>query len=202
MPNLRRRGIPLRVLLACLIPTLSLAGCSTFTETTINARSVQSGDMLELVPTIRAYRAIDKNTADVYLTDLPKEACRQGAPLGEVSGQILHLHLFISPEAGSTPIDSTACSVTVRLVVVSRGQVGVYGGGGFLQPDSDPGSADFDGFISQATLRFIYRTAGFNDRLGSSELSGSISAPRDDGTADALAIRLDELLNLARRPAP
>lgn len=179
------------------------AGCSFSGGGPINARSVESSGTLELNPTIRAYRAHDENTADVYLTDLPESACALGASISEVSGQILHLHLFVSPEAGSTPIDQTACSVSIRLVVISRGQVGIYGGGGFLFPDDDPGSESFDGNLEEATLRFLASTDGFTDRLGPSELSGEISAPKNASRAQQIEARLDELTGLTRRgPAP
>lgn len=179
-----------------------LPGCSFTGAGPITARSVNSTGSLVLEPTLRAYRAIDSNTADVYLTDLPAWALEPGASLAEVSGQLLHLHLFISPEAGQTPIDQTACSVTLRQFVIARGQIGMYGGGGFLQPDDDPGDGDFDGAIRGATMRFISSTPGFSDLLGPAELSGGIEAPRDDQTARMLAAKLNELMStIGRQPA-
>lgn len=169
-----------------------------FSSRPIEARSVNSPVVLALDPGIRAYRAADKNTADVYLTDLPRSACQPGAPIGDVSGQMLHIHLFISPEAGSTPIDRTACSVMVRLVVVSRGEVGLYGGGGFLQPDSDPGSKNFQGTMRGATLRLLSSTPNFKDLLGPAELSGTISAPLDPAASGVLEARLNELMRATR----
>lgn len=186
--------IGLTLLLSAAIPSCGLTGGGP-----IRAESVTTSSVLQLEPTVRAYRAIDKNTADVYLTDLDRSALDLGAPLDEVSGQILHLHLFISPEAGATPIESTACSVTIRLMVISRGHIGVYGGGGFIMPDSDPGDSEFAGDIERATLRFMQSTPGFTDRLGPAELSGEITAPRNDPTTDRLAARFEQLLNSTTR---
>ncbi len=210
---LTRQFLPIDTLMAlqrvfigscfALLCAIVLPACSFSGGGPIRAQSVSTSTALELIPTIRGYRAIDKNTADVYLTDLPRAALERGADLSEVSGQILHLHLFISPEAGSTPIDSTACSVTLRLLVISRGQVGAYGGGGFIMPDSDPGEDDFDGSMDRATLRYVGGTPGFADRLGPSELSGAISAPRDDPTAAMIAAQLEHLMAATtKRPEP
>ncbi|MBL8963059.1 MAG: hypothetical protein JNK70_03205 [Phycisphaerae bacterium] len=188
------------IVLAGMGILLAGAGCSIpFSSRPIETRSVHSPVGLTLVPGIRAYRSADKNTADVYLTDLPRSACEPGASIEGLSGQVLHLHLFISPEAGSTPIDRTACSVMVRLVVLSRGEVGLYGGGGFLQPSSDPGSRSFDGTIRGATLRLIASTRNFKDLLGACELSGTISAPRDEAASGVLEVRLNELMRAARQ---
>ncbi len=185
---------------ALLLGTPLLGGCSYFTGGgPIMTQSVDADMDLLLEPTIRAYRSHDSNTADIYLTDLPRELCQPGAALGEVSGQLLHIHLFISPEAGETPIDDTACSVAMRLVVISRGQVGVYGGGGFLYPDTDVGDEDFEGAIKQGTLKFMSGTPAFVDRLGPSELNGGIEAPKDEPAARILAARLDELLAMTRK---
>ncbi|HLO40069.1 MAG TPA: hypothetical protein VK176_03535 [Phycisphaerales bacterium] len=188
-------------LMACA--SLVLPGCSYFSgEGPLTTQSVDADFDLLLEPGIRAYRSTDPNTADIYLTDLPRELCQPGASLGEASGQLLHIHLFISPEAGETPIESTACSVSIRLVVISRGQVGVYGGGGFLYPDSDLGDEDFEGSIRRGTLKYMNGTPGFADRLGPSELSGDIEAPKDEAAVRILAARLDELLGMTRKPAP
>ncbi|GMV27528.1 MAG: hypothetical protein AMXMBFR58_35590 [Phycisphaerae bacterium] len=181
---------------------LALGGCGLTGAGPITARSVNNQFDLQLLPTLRAYSSLDKNTADIYLTDLPREVLALGAPLNDSSGQILHVHLFISPEAGETPIDHTACSVAVRLVIISRGQIGMYGGGGFLLPDSDPGDATFAGDMRGATLRFLGSTPGFADRLGPAELSGSIEAPKDDATSTLVARRLDELLGRLKSPPP
>jgi hypothetical protein len=177
-----------------------LAGCSVLGGgSAIRSQSVVSADALEFTPTERAYVAADKNTADIYLTDLPASALAPEADVSEVSGQVLHLHLFIAPEAGSTPIASTACSVTVRHVVVSRGEIGVYGGGGFLLPSSTPGDDEFEGRVLDATLKLISATTGFSDRLGPTELSGYIEAPKDAAGSARLAATLDSLLTRAAK---
>src|SRR5688572_17653484 len=48
-----------------------------------------------------------------------------------VSGQILHVELLWRPKPGATPVESTATNATVRHVIFSNGEVGIYGGAGF-----------------------------------------------------------------------
>lgn len=189
---------PIRACAGLLVVLCGVLGGCSFSGGPLTAHSVESTLSLELSPTVRAYRALDQNTADIYLTDIPEPALALGTSLEGVSGQIVHLRLFVSPEAGSTPIDQTACSVSIRLVVVSQGEVGIYGGGGFLFPDDDPGSSTLDGNVEQATMKFIASTEHFADRLGPSELSGSVSAPKDAALAQRLSARMDEIASLAR----
>lgn len=152
---------------------------------------------------VQAYAALDGNTADVYMTDLPPAALQPDGDLSNVWGQFVHLHLFVSPKAGQTPIANSACSVTVRHVVIARGQIGVYGGGGFLIPGTDPGDDYLTGSIRGATCRLVALSPGFVDRLGASEFRTTFKVPKDDAQARELAARLSEILGLAKPlPAP
>jgi hypothetical protein len=152
-------------------------------------------DLVATLPT-NAYTARDRNTADVYLTDLPPDALKPGADLSEVWGQLVHLHLFVAPKPGSTPIATSACSVTVRAVVIARGEIGVYGGGGFLDPETEPGDSVLEGSMRRASCRLVAKTPGFMDRLGASSFQADFTAARDEPGARSLAARLQEILAL------
>lgn len=178
-----------------LVGLVGLSGCGTHSGITLTG--VQSGTSLTLEPQLSVYRFSDKNTADVYMTDLPKEVFDPQADLSGVSGQLTHVHLFVAPEAGKTPIDDTACSVTVRHVVVAQGQIGVYGGGGFMYPDKRPGREYFRGNIAGATLRLVAATPGFDNKLGAAELQAGVDAQLDEPMAGALAERLRSLVSMA-----
>lgn len=174
--------------------TSGMGGCSSLGGIRLTSVKAEGGGTLQLRPRTSAYLAGDRNTADVYLTDLPGEALDPAADLAGVSGQFIHIHLFLTPKAGSTPIDSTACSASVRHVVIADGRIGVYGGGGFLSPNTSPGDRVLTGRLSDATLRLVSASPEFGDRLGPSKLDCAFRAPLDQRLANALAARLDTIL--------
>jgi hypothetical protein len=190
---LHRRVLPALLLLGIL---LGLPGCGVRGSVTL--RSVANGGVLRPEMRVLAYRSDDLESADVYLTDLAMQDLDPGAPLDEIAGHFVHLHLFLIPKAGSTPIESTASSVTIRYVVLARGAVGVYGGGGFLLPRGEPGDKLLGGSIRDATMKLIKANAQFHDPLGACSLKTSFRAPLDESLARLMAARLDEILALAR----
>ncbi len=139
------------------------------------------------------YASPDSSSADIYLTDLADTDLDPGTDLAGLSGRIVELHLFVVPLPGTTPTDSTACSVTVRHIVLAHGSIGVYSGGGFLNPSRE-GGTDLGGTVRGATLRLTGKTGNFNDRLGPSTLSGHFTAARDEGTARRIKALVDEIL--------
>lgn len=169
-------------------------GCGSKPGLTL--QSVDSGTRFVSELPAAVYRFRDRNTADVYLTDLPREALDPEADIFGVSGQLVHIHLFVTPAAGDTPIDDTACSASIRHVVISQGQVGVYAGGGFLLPGDKPGEPQFSGKINGATLRLVSSSKGFVDRLGAVEMAGVVKAPLNEPMSAALADRLRTLIEL------
>jgi hypothetical protein len=155
---------------------------------------------------LRAYVPRDQNSADVYLSDIPSERLLDpNDSLADAVGSIVHIHMFLTPSAGSTPIDATACNATVRQIVLAgkRGPegkdpaIGVYGGGGFVLPDDDPGARQFSGDLFEATLKLTHATPGFVDRLGAARMHGSFAARRDDALAKGIGLRLDALVETA-----
>jgi len=102
--------------------------------------------------------------------------------------------MFLMPKAGSTPIDFTAANATVHHYVIADGAVGVYSGGGFLLPSSEPTGKSISARLGGATLRLAEQAGPFVDRLGTSRVRGSVSAKRDEETADAIAMRLPFLV--------
>lgn len=76
--------------------------------------------------------------------------------------QVAHLRMFWKPMAGRTPFDPSATNCSVRYIVFRDGEVGLYGGGGLLQPKDTPGADRFDGVLRNATLRLMDATEGFD----------------------------------------
>lgn len=155
------------------------------------------------------YSYEDGNTADLYFSDLTMEeieAIASGTPRSEVApegAQILHLHLFLTPRAGRTPIEFSASNVTLTHLVIAGEVLGVYGGGGFLLPSRtfavEPGGGKFGGTMRDATVRFIDGTEGFDDRIGSGVMDGTLSARLDPEAARSIAAVLDALTRAATR---
>lgn len=204
--------------LCCFSPLLlalavSLGGCG-LGSTDLRLEAIVEEAVVQPVFRLRAYMPSpspnDRNTADIYLSDLPAERLLDpDDTLADAVGSIVHIHLFLVPVAGSTPIDATACNATVRQVVLagprgadgSRPAIGVYGGGGFLLPDNTPGGGSLSGELLDATLRLTNATPGFVDRLGAARLKGDFAARRNDSLARGVAQRLDALISDAE-PRP
>jgi hypothetical protein len=173
-----------------------LPGCST--DSAIEVRSVETPAVDRPILPTCAYWASDNNTADIFLTDLDPAELDRGTDLSKVSGRITQIHVFIAPLAGSTPIASSACSTTVRHIVLAEGAIGVYSGGGFFLPKERLGATELAGSISGVTLRLSGRTPTFADRLGPCELRGKIVAPRDEALAKRIGARVDDVLLVVR----
>lgn len=144
-----------------------------------------------------------EQAADLYLTDLSDDGIAaffdDSGAWTALKGSIVHLHLFIRPYAGRTPIEPTAANAAVRWAVLAEGELGVYTGAGFVLPNRTITGDKLTGNLSGATLRLTHATPGFHDALGPSRLSMGFTAERDEETARALAQRLDAI---ARRAMP
>ncbi|MEZ6241649.1 MAG: hypothetical protein R3B57_01250 [Phycisphaerales bacterium] len=205
-PQAPRPHDPRRALRGALLAVLTLAtalaapACSTVGIRIPSGKAevvgVETGSRLAPRFPTRAYSATDDDTADIYLTDLSADdltALFENPATSGVSGQIVHLHMFVRPKPGRTPIESTAISATVRYAVIAEGRVGLYAGAGFLFPNGKPGDNVLGGSISKADLRLERATPGFIDRLGPSVMSVSFNAVLDEPLSDELHRRLEVL---------
>lgn len=181
--------------LVVAVSAMAMSGCQTisgmaWSDATVVVRSSsdQAVSFESTLPTY-VYAWFDANTADVYLTDLSPEALRS-PDIAAGDGNLVHLHMFMNPSAGLTPIADTACSVTVRHVVFAKGRVGIYGGGGFLNPSGKPGDPEFGGKVRDATVRLLSSTAGFEDKLGPAMWTTSFRALNNRATALVAAEKL------------
>ncbi|MCW5775929.1 MAG: hypothetical protein KIS87_05790 [Phycisphaeraceae bacterium] len=180
---------------ACVLLASLTAGCGGRTVLgggSVRVESIDEGTALRPTLRLRAYQAHDKNTADIYLTDLTPEQLEPTVDPTTLAGSIVHVHMFIRPRPGRTPIEGTASTAAIRHVVLANGEVGVYSGGGFMLPSGNAGDGRFGGRISRASLKLTRATDGFNDLLGAAEFSGSISAPLDDAMAAKIEALLEE----------
>ncbi|MBY0311367.1 MAG: hypothetical protein K2W85_04810 [Phycisphaerales bacterium] len=195
------------------LTTLALPGCALFRSEPGGVLTAVSTDgSRELAPTFTtaAYSFTDENTAEVFLTDLPRERIEDPRDmLGTAQGVILHLHIFLDPSPGDTPIDATACNVTIRQLVVTgttgeTGTVsptmGLYAGGGFVLLRGSIGDASITGSMTGGSYRLTRSTPGFADRLGAGKIAGRFSATQDPDLARSLSARFESLVR--KMPAP
>lgn len=190
----RPRTILPLALLAVLLPLTGCAGLGLGSFT----RSAGSGEVvseslstrLDLDLPTRVAVVHDHNTAEVYLTDLSPatlDRLADGQIGPDITGTILAVRIFLNPKPGRTPIEQTAASATARLVVIARGQIGVYDGAGFIMPGRSLRKGYAAGTLRNAPVRLTRATAGFQDLLASARLEASFRAPADAPASERIA---------------
>jgi hypothetical protein len=193
----KHRPSPARVVLIFALPSAALtAGCTLWPSGPSSLRITSESAIVEPALRTAVYRAEDENTADIFLSDLEPEELVDRLRNG-VEGQpgfVIHLHMFLQPKAGRTPIDFTASNTALTKVVLTGSLMGVYGGGGFVLPRSAVGDSRFTGRIDGATIRLITADDGFADMLGPSVVSGSVAAARNDELAESISDALTRML--------
>jgi len=186
-----RRSLPfvLAGAIACFSASCGIFGGGLTRETTL--ASAETGFVLNMTPRYQAYLSADINTADFFLSDLPADAFADNADLSQFSGSLIQIHMFLAPKAGSTPIEFSATSATVRQIVFAQGQMGMYSGGGFLLPSGTAGDRTFGGKIHSASMRLTARTPGFADKLGPAEFASGLSVPKDVSRAKRMSLLVE-----------
>jgi hypothetical protein len=186
------------IALATLAAVAGLAGCGSTAgffsgSGTPELRSEVSGNSLSFagesatLPT-RVFAPSKVGVADLYLTDLPESLLREGGDLSAAQGVIIHVHSFVRPRAGKTPIDPDATTAIARVFILTGdANAGLYAGGGFFLTSDDPKDQTFSGSLRGATLYLSRATPGFEDLLGPSTLEGTLAATRDESLAARLS---------------
>ncbi len=165
---------------------LALAGCGAGTRlmpwsgATGGSLRVESlGDERVVLPgrfesAVYADRGIETS---FLICDRPISEFLQG---GVESGRVIHVELLWSPKAGATPIEDSATNASIRYIIFSAGEVGIYAGAGFARLKGTPGDEVFGLAIQDASLKLIDSTPGFNDLLTPARLTGSFGARLDN----------------------
>ena len=119
---------------------------------------------------------VEPSELSMYASDLALEQLLEGTV---AQGQILHAQLLWSPLPGSTPVDPTATNLTLRLVLISDGEMGLYGGAGFAWPRGTIGEESIELDIVGSTLTLLHSTEGFRDLLSPMMIVGRLKADHD-----------------------
>ena len=173
-----------------MLAWLPVAGCS-YVNTAYNwVGGIATGMRVESISAKPVHLATDFPTAvcatdpyvegTIWLTDIPMGNLTSGQV---ETGQILHIELLWTPRPGYTPIDYEATNISVRYILVSNGEYGIYEGGGFGYPLGTPESSSMVLNIEGVTLQLAESTEGFVDLLSPAELTGTFNGACDVGMA-------------------
>ncbi len=131
------------------------------------------------------------NEGEIWMTDIPIEELAKG---NVPNGQIIQLQVLWAPVAGKTPLASTSTNLVIKQIIISDGEVGVYGGGGYCWPTGSPNRGlKLD--IEQATIAIQQQSPGFFDLLTPATMTGAVTSRPDKVIAHQIA-------TAARRIAP
>jgi len=112
-------------------------------------------------------------------------------------GQILHIEMLFPPRAGETPIDASATNLSLRYIVVSGGEVGLYEGGGFGYPVGGHEDGAMSLRIEPSGITLSESTEGFVDLLSPAELTAVFTGDCDDVAGQRLADAVDQFMTNA-----
>ena len=166
------------LLLATACGLAPLAGCSS-SEAVGRAEIVALGSaplLFEREFIVGSY-ATKESEDSFWFSDVPLEqllAHSDAAPLKDAV--FLHAQLIWIPKPGLTPLDPAATNLVLRVLIVSDGEVGLYGGAGFARVEGLPGKEQVEIEVEGGTLTLLEKTAGFNDLLSPAGFSGTFAA--------------------------
>jgi hypothetical protein len=169
--------------LAFLLLPAAASGCSVDAGGRVDATG--SGDTaVRLVSEFRnGTYAVEPAMTTVVFSDIPYEDLADGSAR---DGRFLHIEVLWRPRPGKTPIEPSSTNVTIRFVVVSGGEVGVYVGGGFAwiaggRAKGEPLELDMIG----SSISLVDKTPGFVDLLSPASLIGELAARPNPDNARA-----------------
>jgi hypothetical protein len=176
-------GVARMIATAATAWLLVCAGCSIDPGGTVEI--VGSGDTAVRLTsefTTGTY-AIEPAQTTVVFSDIPYEELATGTAK---NGRFLHIEVLWRPKAGRTPVEPSSTNLSIRFVVVSNGEVGVYIGGGFAWIDGGKPADEAIGLeITGASVSLVDKTPGFVDLLSPAILVGELGALQNAENARA-----------------
>lgn len=180
MPRGLVRGACAGLALAALV----VAGaCSTPLGGTVSTTGMGDNPVRLDSEFSEGFFAVEAAQTTVAFSSIPYEALTGGSP---PDGQFLHVEVLWRPKAGSTAIVPAATNLSIRLVIVSGGEIGIYGGGGFAWikgGTEEDSSVELE--ITGSSLSLIDHSPGFKDLLSPAAMLGDLGASRSPGKARA-----------------
>jgi hypothetical protein len=167
------RGTAAFAALAALAASL-LAGCGTGMGGRVDA--VGAGDTAVRLSSEfpGGTFAIEPAQTTVVFSDIPYEDLARGSAR---NGRFLHVEVLWRPRPGKTPIEPSSTNISIRFVVVSNGEVGIYVGGGFAWVTAGrEGDGKIELDITGSSISLVDKTPGFVDLLSPAEMTGTLGA--------------------------
>ena len=130
----------------------------------------------------------------LWMTDLSYEQIESG---DIANGQVLHIEMLFPPRPGETPIDAAATNLSIRYIIISNGELGVYEGGGFGYPIGGHESGEMSLRVEPCGMVLADRTDGFIDLLSPATISAVFTSTCDDLAGHRLADGIDQLVTNA-----
>jgi hypothetical protein len=137
---------------------------------------------------------VGEANASIYLSEMELE---EFATPQTLNGQLVHVDLLWRPIAGHTPLDESATNASVKQVIFSNGQVGVYGGAGMADPGKKVGAKSMTVSLREATLTLLESTPGFNDLLSPAEMTGKFTCRLDPDLTQRLRFAASQVVTNA-----
>jgi hypothetical protein len=185
-----------RLLAPGLITLTAVAGCTAGGPPgSLRAESLGTNPVVLPGNYVTAiYADHDSTQTSFFLADVPISEILSG----EVTrGSVVHLDLLWVPQAGSTPMDSSATNVSIRLVVFADGELGVYGGAGFALPKGKAGADTMGLELRDASLTLLESTERFVDLLSPARLTGRVTARLNEQRTRQMRYAVNQLVTNA-----
>jgi len=190
------RRAPLLGALALLVPCVS---CSTWWQKNFAEREIVTEGFGEHAASLTfrfpyAWYEHQSAQTSVFLSDISPEDLAAG---GELTGQVAHVQVMWLPRPGWTPARRGCTNVVIRLLVLSGGEMGLYGGGGFAWPWDEPGDPTFGMDVLSSSLSLLESTEGFVDLLSPAEMTGAADSVLDDAATQRMRLVTSQLVTNA-----
>ena len=163
-----------RLAAAAAALVLGCAGCSIDAGGTVDA--VGAGDTaIRLSSQFESGTyAVEPAQTTVVFSDIPYGDLARGSAR---NGRFLHVEVLWRPRPGKTPIEPSSTNISIRFVVVSNGEVGIYVGGGFAWVTAGrAGDGKIELDITGSSISLVDKTPGFVDLLSPAEMTGTLGA--------------------------
>ncbi|MFG0285852.1 MAG: hypothetical protein ACF8R7_15660 [Phycisphaerales bacterium JB039] len=185
---------------AVLVVTATVAGCVSPDRVTLE--STTSDARLEArFPTV-TFAPMGRAGLDFVLTDLTLDELDPSTDVETLTGRIVRISVVVRPLPGATPIDPTAANATVQYLILSRGAIGLYSGGAFVNPGEPLGTDNLHVRIKRGAMRLTARNDRFIDPLGPTELAADFTAVPDEALTARAAAKLEQILARLYRAEP
>ena len=161
-------------MLACLQMLVGGCSVSSIPRANLTATSLAEDPTSLRIQLDHGCYAEQSAETSFFLSDHTLEELTKGELRNAI---IVNAQLLWNPKPGSTPVDPTATNVVLRVVLLTEGELGIYGGAGFGWPRGEPGKSAMAVELVGSTLTLLHSTEGFRDLLSPFVMLGFVRAP-------------------------